>query len=78
MITVFESILQSMKPQAVGYGLMIEEIVKVGVALVLIMGFHQLFLGAILGLVVSCFVQVIYYMYLLRGEFKAESKMGLP
>ena len=76
MINVFESILQSMKPQAVGYGLMIEEIVKVSVALVLIMGFHQLFLGAVLGLVLSCFVQVLYYTCLLRGEFRQKAKWG--
>ncbi len=75
-ITIFESILQCIKPQFVGYGLMIEEIVKVSVALVLILGFKQLFLGAILGLVVSCVVQVFFYGYLLRSYFKQKIHWG--
>lgn len=76
MITVFESALQAVKPQAVGYGLLIEEIVKVSLALVLILGFKQLFLGAILGLTVSCVVQILYYAYLLSGYFKERINWG--
>ena len=76
LITLFESILQSTRPQAVGYGLLIEEIVKVSVALVLILGLHELFLGAVLGLVLSCFVQVFYYVYLLRHRFQKRSIGG--
>jgi hypothetical protein len=48
LISIFESCLRSMKPQVIGYGLLIEEVVKVTVALVLIVGLGQLFLGAIL------------------------------
>ena len=73
MITLCEGLLQPKKPQALGYGLLIEEIVKVSVALVLILGFHQLFLGAMLALVLSCFVQVIYYVWLLRDAFKEKT-----
>jgi O-antigen/teichoic acid export membrane protein len=76
MITVFESILQSARPQAVGYGLMIEEIVKVSIGLVLILVFRQLFLGAILALGVSCVVQILYYVYLLSDEFKQKVNWG--
>jgi len=73
MITVFESILQSIKPQALGYGFLIEEVVKVGVALVLILGFKQLFLGAVSALILSCFVQIGYYVWLLADEFKQKT-----
>jgi len=76
MIAIFESLLQSVKPQASGFGLMIEEIVKVTIALVVILGFRQLFLGAILALVVSCFVQIGYYVYLLHGWFKEKADWG--
>jgi O-antigen/teichoic acid export membrane protein len=76
MITIFESILQSARPQAVGYGLLIEEIVKVTIALVLILGFRQLFLGAILALSVSCVVQILYYVYLLSDEFNQKVNWG--
>ena len=76
MITVFESVLRSMKPQVIGYGLLIEEVVKVVVALVLIMGFNQLFLGAMLALVVSGLFQVLYYFRLLSWEFKQKVNWG--
>jgi O-antigen/teichoic acid export membrane protein len=73
MINVFEAILQSIKPQALGYGFLIEEVVKVAIALVLILGFKQLFLGAMLALVLSCFVQIGYYLWLLADEFKQKT-----
>ena len=76
MVAIFESVLQATKPQAVGYGFIIEEIVKVIVALILILGFKQMFLGAILGLVVSCFVQIFYYVYLLSDYFKEKVNWG--
>ncbi len=70
MISIFESVLTSIKPQVIGYGFLIEEVVKVIVALVLILGFRQLFLGAILSLVLSALVQILYYVRLLADEFK--------
>src|SRR5208283_3097805 len=70
MISIFESVLTAVKPQATGYGFLIEEIVKVAVALILILGFRQLFLGAILSLVLSALVQILYYVRLLADEFK--------
>lgn len=76
MITTFEAVLQPKKPQTLGYGLLIEEIVKVGIALVLILGFKQLFLGAVLALVVSCFVQIGYYTWLLWDDFKQKADWG--
>ncbi len=65
-----ESCLRSVKPQAIGYGLLIEEVVKVALAFGIIVGLGQLFLGAILSLTVSEVFQVLYYGWLLRGEFK--------
>jgi len=70
LITVFEGILTAVKPQTTGYGFMIQEIVKVTVALLVILVFKQVFLGAILALVVAPTVQSIYYIVLLRGFFK--------
>ena len=77
MVTVFESVLQATKPQAVGYGFIIQEIVKVVVALILILGLRQIFLGAILGLVLGPVIQVLYYVFLLSDFFKGESKLGV-
>jgi O-antigen/teichoic acid export membrane protein len=70
MITVFESMLRSIRPQVIGYGLLIEEVVKVVVALVVIVDLKQVFLGAILALVISAFVQILYYTRLVVDELK--------
>jgi O-antigen/teichoic acid export membrane protein len=70
LISIFEGILQAVKPQTTGYGFMIQEIVKVVVALVVILIFKQVFLGAMLALVIAPTVQSIYYAVLLRGFFK--------
>ena len=74
MVIIFESILQATEPQATGYGFIIQEIVKVAVALVVILVFKQVFLGAILALVVAPTVQVLYYGYLLSDYFKEKAK----
>jgi len=76
MVAVFESVLQAIKPQAVGYGFIIQEVVKVVVAVILILGFKEIFFGAIMGLVVACFVQILYYLYLLFDYFKERANWG--
>jgi O-antigen/teichoic acid export membrane protein len=70
MITVFEGILQATKPHSTGYGFIIQEIVKVAVALLVILVFKQVFMGAILALVVAPTIQSFYYTYLLREYYK--------
>ena len=74
LITNFESCLRSIKPQAIGYGLLIQEVVKVAIALIFIVGFGQLFLGAMLALTISGLVQALYYTRLLAAEFKQRAK----
>ncbi len=73
MVAVFESVLQATKPHTTGYGFIIQEIVKVAVALVLILGFKQIFLGAILALVLGPAIQLMYYCYRLSGYFKEKA-----
>ncbi len=76
MVAVFEAVLQATRPQATGYGFIIQEIVKVTVALVVILVFKQIFLGAILALVLAPAVQILYYCYLLAGYFKEKANWG--
>ncbi len=76
MVAIFEGVLRSVKPQVIGYGLLIEEIVKVTIAVTLIVGLGQLFLGAILGLVVSMLFQILYYVWLLRDELRVKVNWG--
>jgi len=68
MISILESCLRAVKPQAIGYGLLIEEVCKVSLAYALIVGLHQLFLGAMLSLVIAASVQALYYTRLLAKD----------
>jgi hypothetical protein len=70
MIGILEGCLRAVKPQAIGYGLLIEEVCKVSLALVLILGFRQVFLGAICSLIAASSIQVSYYVGLLIEDLK--------
>ncbi len=70
MITALESVLRAKKPQAIGYGLLIEETTKITLATILIIILKQLFLGAMLSLIVSAVIQVVYYLKLTWQDLK--------
>jgi hypothetical protein len=69
LINALEAGLRPERPQAIGYALLIEELCKVILAYVLIVGFHEPLLGAIISLVTAFFVQIIYYLKLSWSEF---------
>jgi O-antigen/teichoic acid export membrane protein len=68
LISMLESCIRAEKPQALGYGLLIEEVCKISLAYVLIVRFQQLFLGAMLSLIFGASFQIAYYIKL---EWKA-------
>jgi hypothetical protein len=70
LITALESILRAKKPQAIGYGLLIEEISKITLACLLIVKLQQLFLGALLSIIISITIQVLYYLKLTSKDLK--------
>jgi O-antigen/teichoic acid export membrane protein len=70
LIAAMESILRAKRPQTIGYGLLIEEICKIILAYLLIIKLQQLFLGALLSLMISAAVQVLYYVNLTKTELK--------
>ncbi len=70
LIGIFEGCLRAIKPQAIGYGLLIEEVCKVILALTLIIGFRSLLIGAIISLIVGTSIQVIYYVRLLSAYLR--------
>ena len=70
LINHFEGCLQAIKPQAKGYGLVIEEIVKVVVAFALIAGLKQLFVGAMIAMISGAAVQAAYYSWILKSELR--------
>ncbi len=70
LIAALESILRAKKPQAIGYGLLIEEVCKIILAYVLIVRLHQLFLGALLSLIIAATAQVLFYLRLTASEYR--------
>jgi hypothetical protein len=70
LITNLEGCLKGAKPQILGFGLLIEEVVKVSIALMIILGFHEVFLGAIISLTISALVQAFYYIWVLADYLK--------
>jgi hypothetical protein len=64
LIAVLESILRAKKPQAIGYGLLVEESCKIVLAYLLIVRLQQLLMGALLSLMIAAAVQVLYYLNL--------------
>jgi O-antigen/teichoic acid export membrane protein len=70
LISILESCLRARKPQAIGYGLLIEEATKLTSALIFIIILHQLFIGAMLSLILAASVQTFYYLKLLNDELK--------
>lgn len=70
LVSALESCLRAEKPQAIGYGLLIEEVCKLGLAYLFIVGFQQLFLGAMLSLILSASFQALYYVKLLSKHLR--------
>lgn len=70
LIVVLESVLRAKKPQAIGYGLLLEEFCKIVLAYILIVRLQQLFLGALLSLVAATAVQVLYYLKLTSKDLR--------
>jgi len=70
VFNALEAILQAKKPQAVGYGLLIEESVKIILAFIIIVGFRQPLLGAIISIILSLLVQILYYIRLLSADLR--------
>jgi len=64
LINQFEATLRAERPQAIAYGLLVEEITKVSLAYVLIVGLKQPLVGAMVSLTVAILIQVIYYLKL--------------
>jgi O-antigen/teichoic acid export membrane protein len=71
-ISIMESCLQATRPQAVGFGLIFQQVIKISLGYTLIVYFGIPLLGAVISVVASFAVQVAYYFGLLREEMKAK------
>lgn len=69
-VNTLESCLRAKRPQAIGYGLLLEEAVKLSLAYLFIVGLHQLFIGAMLSLILSAAFQTFLYLKLLSKDIR--------
>ena len=76
LVGVFEACLRSIRPQATGYGLLVEEIVKVVLAFGIFVATGELFYGAIAGVVVGASAQIVFYAWLLREHICQRIHLG--
>jgi O-antigen/teichoic acid export membrane protein len=74
LINQFEATLRAEKPQAVGYGLLLEEIIKISLAYVLIVRLQQPLIGAMVSLTIAILIQIIYYLKLMSPSLKQKTQ----
>jgi hypothetical protein len=73
-INILEASLQAKMPQAIGYGLIVQQIGKVILGYILIINFHLLLLGAVAAILLGYAPQAFYYFKLLAAELKQKIK----
>lgn len=76
LIVVFESILRAVKIEALGYGLLVGEVVKVTAAYSFIFHLKLGLLGAMGALIAGYSIQVFYYLYISRGILKGRVRLS--
>lgn len=74
LIAVLEACLQARVPQTVGYGLMVQQLLKVILGYILIVWLNQLLLGVVVTTLAAIAFQTIYYFRLLAEEFRRTVK----
>jgi O-antigen/teichoic acid export membrane protein len=76
LINQFEATLRAERPQAVGYGLLFEEITKISLAYALIVRLlpQQPLTGAMISLTVAFMIQIIYYLKLASPSLKEKTQ----
>ena len=73
-MSILEASLQARMPQAIGYGLIVQQIARVILGYVLIINFHLLLLGAVIANLAAYAPQIFYYLKLLAQELKQRIK----
>lgn len=70
LIGALEACLRAKQPQAIGYGLLVEEMCKIAIAYILIVRLHHPLFGAMLSIIIAISIQIIYYVKLVSKELK--------
>lgn len=70
LLNALEAALRAERPQALGYGLLIEEVCKILLTYIMIVKFQQPLFGAMISLIIAVAIQIAYYMKLLSKDFR--------
>src|SRR3990170_2099358 len=76
LIGIFEPCIQACTPQSIGYGLILQQGVRLIIGYVIIIQLGQPLLGAIVSLIIALSVQIVYYIRLLASELKPRVRWG--
>src|SRR3990170_4448690 len=76
LIGIFEPCIQACTPQSIGYGLILQQGVRLIIGYVIIIQLGQPLLGAIVSLIIALSVQIVYYVRLLASELKQRVRWG--
>jgi hypothetical protein len=68
LIGVFEPCLQACTPQSVGFGFIVNQIIRLVVGFILIVPLGQPLMGAIVSTIIALATQTVYYARLLRND----------
>jgi hypothetical protein len=71
LLPMLEACLQAKIPHTVGYGLIIQEIGRVGFGYLLIVQLQQGVLGAVIAIAATFSVKIVFYLKLVAAELKA-------
>lgn len=70
-IGVLEACLQAKIPQAIGYGILVQQACRVTLGYFLIVQLDQLLLGAVVATIIAFTTQIVYYFKMLKSELRA-------
>ncbi len=76
LMGLYESCLQALKPQAIGYGLLVQQFSKLALGYVFIIQLGQPLFGMILSTAIALALQNGYYYRLMAPEMKARIQWG--
>jgi hypothetical protein len=76
LIGLFEPCLQATAPQAVGYGLLVQQTSKLALGYVLIIQLGQPLFGMVISTAIAFVIQIAYYSRLLKFEMKQRIQWG--
>ncbi|MGB9841701.1 MAG: hypothetical protein ACPLKZ_03130 [Candidatus Bathyarchaeales archaeon] len=76
LIGLFEPCIQARTPHSVGYGLILQQLLRVIVGYVIIIQLGQPLLGAVVATIIALAAQAAFYSWLLADEWKQSMQWG--